>query len=109
MLDQGIYIAFDCFGHEFYCDNGAYDADWPWHFSSDTDRVAGLVKMVEAGYTDQLLLSQDICVKMQLRRYGSNGYAHVLENIVPMLLHAGVTQGQIDTMLVSNPARLFPF
>jgi phosphotriesterase-related protein len=109
MLDQGIYIEFDCFGHEFYCDNGAYDTDWPWSFSSDTDRVAGLVKMVEAGYTDQLLLSQDICVKMQLRRYGAYGYAHILENIVPMLLRSGITQEQIDTMMMRNPARLFPF
>ena len=109
MADLGIYIEFDCFGHEFYCDNGAYDSDWPWYFSSDTERVAGLVRMVEAGYTDRLLLSQDICVKMQLRRYGAYGYAHVLENIVPMLLRAGVTAEQIHTMTVGNPARLFPF
>lgn len=108
MLDLGIYIEFDCFGHEFYCDNGAYDSDWPWHFSSDTERVAGLARMVEVGYADRLLLSQDICVKMQLRRYGAYGYAHVLENIAPMLLRAGVTQDQIHTMTVQNPARLFP-
>lgn len=109
MADLGIYIEFDCFGHEFYCDNGAYDSDSPWYFSSDAARVADLTRMVEAGYTDRLLLSHDICVKMQLRRYGSCGYAHLLENIVPMLLHAGVTQAQIDAMTVRNPARLFPF
>jgi phosphotriesterase-related protein len=108
MADLGIYIEFDCFGHEFYCDNGAYDADWPWHFSSDAQRVAALVKLVEAGYAGQLLLSHDICVKMQLRRYGSNGYAHVLENIAPMLRYAGVTDEQIRTMTVDNPAQLFP-
>lgn len=109
MLDLGIYIEFDCFGHEFYCDNGAYDGDWPWSFSSDTERVAALVCMVEAGYASQLLLSQDICVKMQLRRYGAYGYAHILENIQPMLLRAGVTREQFETMTVHNPARLFPF
>jgi phosphotriesterase-related protein len=109
MADLGIYIEFDCFGHEFYCDNGAYDGDWPWYFSSDTERVAGLCRMVEAGYTDQLLVSQDICVKMQLKRYGAYGYAHVLENVRPMLIRAGVSEGQIDRMMVRNPARLFPF
>jgi phosphotriesterase-related protein len=109
MADLGIYIEFDCFGHEFYCDNGAYDTDSPWHFPSDATRVVGLIRMIEAGYTERLLLSHDICVKMQLRRYGSCGYAHVLENIVPMLRHAGITQAQIDMMTVHNPARLFPF
>jgi phosphotriesterase-related protein len=109
MADLGIYIEFDCFGHEFYCDNGAYDTDSPWYFPSDAVRVAGLIRMIQAGYTERLLLSHDICVKMQLRRYGSCGYAHVLENIVPMLRHAGITQAQIDTMTIHNPARLFPF
>ena len=65
--------------------------------------------MVEAGYVDRLLLSQDVCVKMQLRRYGAYGYAHILENIVPMLHQAGITQAQIATMTVDNPARLFPY
>jgi phosphotriesterase-related protein len=108
MADLGIYIEFDCFGHEFYCDNGAYDADWPWYFSTDAQRVQALVSLVQAGYTDRLLLSHDICVKMQLRRYGLNGYAHVLENVAPMVRHFGVTEAQVRTMMVDNPARLFP-
>jgi len=109
MADLGIYIEYDCFGHEFYCDNGAYDTDWPWYFASDTTRVEGLVRLVEAGFVERLLLSHDICVKMQLRRYGAYGYAHLLENIVPMLVRAGVTRAQIEMMTVHNPARLFPF
>jgi phosphotriesterase-related protein len=109
MLDLGVYVEFDCFGHEYYADNGAYDTDWPWYFQSDTDRVAGLAHMIEAGYADRLLLGQDICVKMQLRRYGGFGYAHVLANIVPMLMRAGVSPAQIDIMTIANPARLFPF
>ena len=65
--------------------------------------------MVEAGYTDRLLLSHDICVKMQLRRYGAYGYAHVIENIKPMLLRAGVSEKQFHTMTAENPARYLPF
>ncbi len=109
LADLGLYVEFDCFGHEFYCDNGAYDGDWPWYFPSDTERVANLVRIVEAGFVEHVLLGQDICVKMQLRRYGAYGYAHVLENIVPMALRLGLTRGHFETMLVRNPARLFPF
>ena len=109
LVDLGVYVEFDCFGHEFYCDNGAYDTDWPWQFGSDTERVAALVRLLEAGYAERLLLSHDICVKMQLRRYGAYGYAHLLENIVPMLRRQGVSQEQVQVMMVRNPARLFPF
>ncbi len=109
LADLGIFIEMDCFGHEFYADNGAYDSDWPWGFRSDMERVANLKRIVEAGFVGQLLLSQDICVKMQLRRYGAYGYAHILENIVPMALRVGLTREHFETMLVHNPARLFPF
>ena len=105
MLDEGIYIECDCFGHEGYCDNGAYDGPWPWRFGNDTDRAAAVATLVGAGYAEQVLLSQDICVKMQLRRYGLAGYAHLLENIKPMLLNLGVTEKQFLTMTVANPAR----
>jgi phosphotriesterase-related protein len=109
IADLGVFIEFDCFGHEFYCDNGAYDSDQPWSFSSDAQRVAALVRLIEAGLADRLLLSHDICVKMQLRRYGACGYAHVLENIVPMLIHRGIPQAQVNQMLIYNPRELFPF
>ena len=65
--------------------------------------------LVQAGLSDRLLVSHDICVKMQLRRYGGYGYAHLLENVRPMLLRAGITETQIEMMTVHNPARLFPF
>ena len=106
MLDQGIYIEYDCFGHEGYCDNGAYDGPCPWRFGNDTERAEGAAKLVQAGYVEQLLLSHDICVKMQLRRYGLCGYAHLLENIAPMLAGLGVPQEQFRTITVDNPARL---
>jgi len=82
--------------------NGAYDATGVVLLHRRAEG-ARMVRLVQAGYTDQLLLSHDICVKMQLRRYGLNGYAHVLENIAPMLRHFGVTSAQIRTMTVENP------
>lgn len=109
MLDEGIYVEFDCFGYESYCDNGAYDADEPWYFPRDTDRVKGVKTLIDHGYVNQLLLSHDICAKMQLRRYGGWGYAHILEHIRPMMEWIGLTEKQFYTMTVENPARLFPF
>jgi phosphotriesterase-related protein len=109
MLDEGIYIEFDCFGYESYCDNGAYDTDEPWYFPRDTDRIKGVKALINHGYVRQILLSHDICAKMQLRRYGGWGYAHILEHIRPMMERIGITEEQFRTMTVDNPACLFPF
>ena len=106
MLDHGITLSFDTFGHEYYCDNGAYDGPWPWYFPRDSERALGVKLLVERGYASQIVLSQDICVKMQLRTYGGFGYAHVLENIRPMLEHMGVGPVEFRKMVVENPARL---
>lgn len=59
--------------------------------------------MVNKGYLHQLLLSQDVCMKSHLHTYGGNGYAFVLEDFVPRLLKAGLSQAQIDVILLENP------
>ena len=46
-------------------------------------------------------------MKTHLVGYGGKGYAYVLTEIVPQLLDAGVTRGQIDDMLIKNPKRIF--
>ncbi len=102
VLDRGAMVAYDCFGEEMYVRPG-------WFRPTDQSRVAGVVKLVEAGYAKQILLSAECCYKCTLRKYGGYGYAHVLENIVPDLRYYGVSEPQINTMLVDNPRRLLPF
>jgi phosphotriesterase-related protein len=62
--------------------------------------------LVNRGYVKQVLLSQDVYLKMNLKRYGGWGYAHLLVNVVPMLRRAGVTDENLRMMLVENPARV---
>ena len=41
------------------------------HFvHSDRQRVAGVAELLEAGYRDRVLLSQDVVTRMQLAEYG---------------------------------------
>jgi predicted metal-dependent phosphotriesterase family hydrolase len=55
----------------------------------------------------RLLLSQDVFLKMMLTRYGGYGYGYILKHFVPRLRRHGVTDPQMETMLVANPARVF--
>ncbi len=102
VLDRGAMISYDCFGEEMYVRPG-------WCRPTDQARVAGVVKLVEAGYASQIVLSAECCYKCTLRKYGGYGYAHILENILPDLRYYGVSEQQINTMLVGNPRWLLPF
>lgn len=100
LAERGAYIEFDCFGSECYWDeDGEREA-------SDAERIDALMRLLDAGFERQLLLSQDVCTRMQLRRYGGMGYDHILRAIVPRLRRYGADQSTIDTLLVHNPARL---
>ncbi len=54
-------------------------------------------------------MSHDICAKTRRVRYGGWGYAHILNYMVPMMRQRGITQEQIDAIIIGNPRRLLTF
>jgi len=103
LLQKGVYVEFDNFGKEYYIRREVRNSGYG-NFVHDTDRVALVKQLIDEGYLHQLLLSCDVCLKNLLHKYGGWGYDHVLTNIVPMLEEVGVSDEQIKTMLVANPA-----
>jgi phosphotriesterase-related protein len=102
MLDRGVYVEFDNFGREYYWD--AQNVYW----NNDHWRVTTLAELVKRGYLRQLLISQDVALKMDLRAYGGYGYDHILVDIVPALLRNGLTRDDIAMLMVTNPAKVLP-
>jgi phosphotriesterase-related protein len=96
----GIVFGFDTFGREIY-----YEGRRRQH-PSDTQRIEVIVRLLDAGLGDHIALAQDICLKHELSKYGGQGYAHVPANIVPRLLHTGVPEAAVKSMLVGTPARV---
>ncbi len=103
LLKKGVYVEFDNFGKEYYIRREVRNSGYGC-FVHDTERVDFLKKMIEDGYIHQVLLSCDLCLKNLMHKYGGWGYDHVLTNIVPMMEDAGITDEQIRTLLVENPA-----
>ena len=103
LLKKGVYVEFDNFGKEYYIRREVRNSGYG-NFVHDTDRVTLLKKLVDDGYLKQILLTCDLCLKNLLHTYGGWGYDHVLTNIVPMMEDEGITNEQIKTMLVGNPA-----
>ena len=100
LLDRGSYIGMDRFGLAV--------------FLPDDKRVATVVKLCQLGYADRMVLSQDAHAYFDwfepklIERFGPNwNYFNILDNIIPALLEAGVSQQQIDVMTRENPRRIF--
>jgi phosphotriesterase-related protein len=98
VLARGVTLEFDLLGAGFLLEEKVIDT------RGAADAIAALVKQ---GHVDQLLLSQDVCTKPQLKAYGGNGYDYVLTEVVPYLKGIGVTDESIEKLLVVNPTRLF--
>ncbi|MBX3032022.1 MAG: phosphotriesterase-related protein [Chloroflexi bacterium] len=89
----GVYLSIDNIGYT----SGGYPPD--------AVRVRNVVRLLEAGHGDRVLLSGDTCTRSMLTAYGGPGYGRVLTSFVPALRAAGVDEASIDRMLVTTPAQ----
>jgi phosphotriesterase-related protein len=101
-LERGYWIAYDNFGMEHLAN--------PWYRPiSDRQRIDWLVEVFRRGFGHRALISHDVWCKVQLRRFGGEGYGHILRSIVPTLLGRGLTDNDIRSLLVDNPAKMLAF
>lgn len=66
----------------------------------------GVAWAIRNGYRDQVLLSLDLCNKLGQQRYGGGGYTTLQDYVFPYLRAHGVTEGDIQHVIVDNPRRL---
>ena len=99
LLELGVFVEFDNFGKEFYVSEQR-------RFAYDLERIRVLKELVDCGYTSQILVSNDICLKSMLETYGGNGYTHILNTVRYMAEQNGI-ESQYDSMLTDNVKRFF--
>lgn len=100
VLDQGSYLGMDRFG----LDNRL----------SFERRVQTVVDLIERGYADRLVLSHDTSchsdnfpADFRAEHLPNWRFGHISEDVLPALRDAGVTDQQIDTMLITTPQSIF--
>jgi len=103
--ERGAWIELDTFGMEHWAANWRHPSG-PVRRSYDPDRIEILLRVLDAGYLDRVLISQDVCMQTMLRRHGGGGYAHIDTDIVERLLDVGVSQDDIDQIRTANPRRM---
>ncbi len=92
VLKEGVNIGFDTVGKNNYC--------------PDTFRAQMLKQIANEGYLDQVVLSMDITRKSHLKKWGGPGYAYLIETFLPMLLEFGLSEEQIEQLMIDNPNRI---
>jgi len=104
LADTGCFIEYDLFGVEV--------SRFPWggpDMPNDTERMRQILWLWEQGHGRQVLMSHDVCFKIRLTRYGGTGLVHILRRIVPRLRDRGLTEADVRTLIVDNPARALAF
>ena len=98
---SGCFVEFDLFGQE----SSYYSLAPEVHLPNDAGRADYIIDLISHGHLDQVLISQDICHKTNLTRYGGEGFTHVLEHVIPLLAVKGMTPSQITAITRANPVR----
>jgi phosphotriesterase-related protein len=103
LLDKGVYIGMDRYGLEI--------------FLPMERRNATVTALLERGYADRMFLSQDFCATLdwyppemgrQLMEQGAAkdwSMTLVCDQVIPALRDSGMTDEQLQTMMVENPKR----
>ncbi|XP_071960430.1 N-acetyltaurine hydrolase-like [Antedon mediterranea] len=97
--ELGSYLEYDFFGNEcsYYQTVPSID------FISDAQRINLIRGLVDEGYADKIVIAHDVHTRHRLMKYGGHGYSHILENAVPKMLIKGISQEDIDKILIHNP------
>ena len=114
VLELGAYIQFDILGRVSapvarYPNNYDQVLNAAYPAAKDVLVAEAIPQLLEAGYEDKILLSQDVCWKSQLKAYGGTGYSFIQEKFLPYLRTKGVSDPQIDKMMVANPTKVLTF
>ena len=105
MAKTGCYLEFDCFSMEGYYPRryGVFD------IPNDAARVNYVIRLIDQGYLNQILISTDTAMKARLVAYGGPGYAHIPDNVIPWMRAKGMSEEIINTITVENPKRMLTF
>jgi phosphotriesterase-related protein len=92
---RGAYVGFDTVGHQLA--------------QGDAKKVAMILKVLDAGYEDHILLSSDFASDRETKLNGGAGYSSVTAVFLPKLRYAGVKEATIHRITVENPKRFLAF
>ena len=101
IADRGAFLEYDMIGMDFFY------ADQQAQSPCDEENATAICRLIDDGYLNAILLSQDVFLKMMLTRHGGFGYGYILKHFVPRLERHGVDRKTVERIFTENPRRVF--
>jgi phosphotriesterase-related protein len=95
--------------HRAVCRRGAFIGFDRQGSAGDTQQVPLVMKLIEAGYADNLLFASDLSAIQQTKKGGGPGYARTLTVFVPKVKAAGASDDVLRQIMNDNPRRFLAF
>ncbi|MER8887276.1 hypothetical protein [Mesorhizobium sp. M0816] len=104
LADSGVVLEWDLFGqeHTYYAHA---DIDLP----NDGMRIRTIRRLIDRGHLCQIVISHDICHVIRLAELGGHGYAHIQQQVLPLMRKRGCSEDDIKAIMIDNPSRLLTF
>jgi phosphotriesterase-related protein len=95
--------------HRAVCRRGAFIGFDRQGGQGDVQQVPLVMKLIEAGYADNLMFASDLSAINQTKKGGGPGYARTLTVFVPKLKAAGASDEVLRQIMQDNPRRFLAF
>ena len=96
LAQRGCYMGFDMTGIEVVV-----------YFERELKLAETLKALIDAGYLEQILISQDVCFSACYVKNGGYGYAHILNDIVPLIKAKGIRMNRYTPSWLRIQNRFF--
>ena len=99
---ENVYMNFDQLGIE----SSYYPLNKKSYMPNDYQKINFIKNLVDNGYSNKILLGHDIYSKHRLKKFGGHGYSYLLEMILPRMISYGISDKDINKMIIDNPKNI---
>jgi phosphotriesterase-related protein len=103
LADQGVLLGMDRFGLDL--------------FNPEPERITTIARMAARGYAGSMVLAHDANCFIDYFGAAHDAaraaaapnwhFEHITDHVIPVLLESGVSQAQVEEMMIENPVRYF--
>lgn len=110
LAETGCYLEWDRFGADGqYPIVSPHYQNRPVDVPSDMERLNQIIQLIGEGHLNQILISHDTFMKIDLAHFGGGGYAHIPNNIIPLMQQKNFSEESIYKITIENPKRVLTF
>jgi phosphotriesterase-related protein len=102
LVERGAVVEWDFFGIE----TSHYWMTDAVELPTDLARLRLIRDLAARGFGDRIAISQDICTRTRMRRWGGHGYGHILRNVTRLMQRLAFPQELVSALLRDTPLRL---